>query len=169
KSDKESRRRDGNDWDKGRSSDAEYEAEQFNFSLEHLNSIRLSRFKMEKWCHAPFFKETITGCFVRIGIGNTQIPAYIAGQIVDVVETPKIYALGKTRTNKGIKLKYGKNPERIYRMEYISNSEFSAQEWEKWVTKMAADRCDLPSREFVDRKKVDIQRALNYQFRFALI
>ena len=39
---------------------------------EELAQIRLSRFKMEKWCHMPFFDKTIVGCFVKIGIGNNQ-------------------------------------------------------------------------------------------------
>lgn len=159
-SESRSKRSDEKDWDNGRSSDGDNEGEQFLFTLEHLNSIRLSRFKMEKWCHAPCFKDTITGCFVRIGVGNS----YMVGQITEVVETNKVYLLGKARTNKGIKLKHAKQPERIYRCEYISNSEFTQQEYDKWYSKMVADRCDFPSREFVDRKKTEIQNAINYQF-----
>lgn len=37
---------------------------------EELNRVRLSRHKLERWCHMPFFAKTVTGCFVRIGIGN---------------------------------------------------------------------------------------------------
>jgi RNA polymerase-associated protein RTF1 len=37
---------------------------------EDLSKIRLSRFKLERWCHMPFFKQTVTGCFVKIGIGS---------------------------------------------------------------------------------------------------
>lgn len=39
---------------------------------EELNRIRLSRHKLERWCHMPFFAKTVTGCFVRIGIGNSS-------------------------------------------------------------------------------------------------
>ena len=39
---------------------------------EELNSVKLSRFKIEKWCHAPFFKKVAIGCFVRVGIGMNQ-------------------------------------------------------------------------------------------------
>lgn len=60
KSDKDGRRRGGDAWDKkGRSSDAE--EEKFNFDVVQLNSIRISRFKMEKWCHAPFFNDAVIG------------------------------------------------------------------------------------------------------------
>lgn len=161
---KSDKKREANDWEKDRSSD--HESEQFNFTIEHLNSIRLSRFKMEKWCHAPFFKDTIIGCFVRISIGHSQIPTYVVAQIIDVIETQKIYILGKTRTNKGIKLKHAKNPERVYRLEYVSNSEFTTSEYEKWYAKMITDKCEFPAKEFVESKKVDIQKALNYNYRF---
>lgn len=36
---------------------------------EELEDIRLSRNRMELWCHMPFFKKVVIGCFVRIGIG----------------------------------------------------------------------------------------------------
>jgi RNA polymerase-associated protein RTF1 len=39
---------------------------------EELNNVKLSRFKIEKWCHAPFFKKVAIGCFVRVGIGLNQ-------------------------------------------------------------------------------------------------
>lgn len=39
---------------------------------DELNRIRLSRHKLERWCHMPFFAKTVTGCFVRIGIGNSS-------------------------------------------------------------------------------------------------
>lgn len=39
---------------------------------EELNRVRLSRHKLERWCHMPFFAKTVTGCFVRIGIGNSS-------------------------------------------------------------------------------------------------
>jgi RNA polymerase-associated protein RTF1 len=39
---------------------------------EELSKIRLSRFKLERWCHMPFFKQTVAGCFVKIGIGSHE-------------------------------------------------------------------------------------------------
>uniref|UniRef100_A0A8C6L5U3 RTF1 homolog, Paf1/RNA polymerase II complex component n=1 Tax=Nothobranchius furzeri TaxID=105023 RepID=A0A8C6L5U3_NOTFU len=74
---------------------------------EELNRIRLSRHKLEHWCHMPFFPKTVTGCFVRIGIGNSSSkPVYRVAEIVDVVETAKVYQLGSTRTNKGLQLRW---------------------------------------------------------------
>jgi len=39
---------------------------------EELSRIRLSRHKLEKWCSMPFFKNTVVGCFVKIGIGSHE-------------------------------------------------------------------------------------------------
>lgn len=65
-----------------------------------------------------------------------------------VQETSKVYGLGSTKTNKGLKLKYIKHfnlcfvcstvfprhalQERIFRIEYVSNSNFTSNEFERW-------------------------------------
>jgi hypothetical protein len=56
-------------------------------------------------------------------------------QIADVVETGKVYQVEKTRTNKGLKLKHGTD-ERVYRLEFVSNSEFTDTEFAKWTETM---------------------------------
>lgn len=53
------------------------------YCKEELSKIRLSRFKLERWCHMPFFKQTVVGCFVKIGIGNNDgKPVYRVGATV---------------------------------------------------------------------------------------
>lgn len=54
---------------------------------EELNRVRLSRHKLERWCHMPFFAKTVTGCFVRIGIGNhNSKPVYrVSSALRDLV------------------------------------------------------------------------------------
>uniref|UniRef100_A0A8C1SL76 RNA polymerase-associated protein RTF1 homolog n=1 Tax=Cyprinus carpio TaxID=7962 RepID=A0A8C1SL76_CYPCA len=99
---------------------------------DELNRIRLSRHKLERWCHMPFFAKTVTGCFVRIGIGNSSSkPVYRVAEIIDVVETAKVYQLGSTRTNKGLQLRHG-NDTRVFRLEFVSNQEFTENEFMKW-------------------------------------
>ena len=39
---------------------------------EELSQIRLSRHKLERWCSMPFFKKTVVGCYVKIGIGSHE-------------------------------------------------------------------------------------------------
>ena len=72
----------------------------------------------------PFFAETVSGCYVRIGIGAHEgrmvyrVSQYnfvsrvlfhcISVQVCEITgvqETPKVYSLGSTKTNKGLRLR----------------------------------------------------------------
>ncbi|KAK8720930.1 hypothetical protein OTU49_013017 [Cherax quadricarinatus] len=131
---------------------------------EDLEKIRLSRHKMERFVHLPIFSKAIIGCFVKIGIGNHQgLPVYRVAEITEVCETAKIYQLGNTRTNKGLRLKHG-NQERVFRLEFVSNSTFSDSEFNKWVEDCAAHGTELPTMEHVEQKQKDIKDLLYYQF-----
>uniref|UniRef100_A0A0V0G5C4 Putative rna polymerase-associated protein rtf1 n=1 Tax=Triatoma dimidiata TaxID=72491 RepID=A0A0V0G5C4_TRIDM len=132
---------------------------------EELNKIRLSRHKMERFVHLPFFSRVVQGCFVRIGIGNHNgKPVYRVAQISDVVETAKIYQLGETRTNKGLRLRHG-TQERVFRLEFISNQEFTEPEFLKWRDTCEKHNVDLPSVEHVEAKIKDIKEAMIYEFK----
>merc|ERR1712223_2356434 len=131
---------------------------------EDLEPIRLSRFKMEKFVHLPIFKKLVMNCFVRIGIGQYQgRSVYRAAEIVDVVETGKVYFVGKMRTNIGTKLKFGKE-ERAFRLEFISNQRISPQEFVKWKEACHEANINLPTIESVKAKSKEIKQALNYSF-----
>ncbi|CDW53416.1 Plus-3 domain containing protein, partial [Trichuris trichiura] len=114
--------------------------------------------------HAPFFKDTAIGCFVRIGIGsNNGNPVYRVAEIVDVLETAKIYQLENTKTNKGARLRHG-NQERVYRFEYVSNSEFTQSEFNNWINTMNGLNLRLPTLEFAKKKIADVNNALNHHY-----
>lgn len=137
----------------------------FISTREELNKLRLSRFKMERFVNLPIFERTVLHCFVRINIGNNgQKPVYRVGEIVGVVETSKIYSLGKTRTNRGLRLKHG-TQERIFRLEFISNQEFTETEFEKWRADCLNHNVALPTVDLIERKQIDIKEALNYEFK----
>jgi RNA polymerase-associated protein RTF1 len=91
-------------------------------TLDQMNQLRLSRFKLEKFINLPIFEKTVTGCFVRINIGNNanQKIVYRVAEIVGVVETSKVYSFASGRTNKGLRLKHG-SQERVFRLEFVSN------------------------------------------------
>uniref|UniRef100_A0A0A9W641 Plus3 domain-containing protein n=2 Tax=Lygus hesperus TaxID=30085 RepID=A0A0A9W641_LYGHE len=147
------------------SSKAKQKRVQYISSRDDLNKIRLSRHKMERFVHMPIFHKTVNGCFVRIGIGNHNgKPVYRVAQISEVVETAKVYQLGTTRTNKGLKLRHG-TQERVFRLEFISNQEFTEPEFLKWK-----DTCDrqgvlMPTVDHVENKVKDIKEAMVYQFK----
>ncbi|XP_003744270.1 RNA polymerase-associated protein RTF1 homolog [Galendromus occidentalis] len=129
---------------------------------DQLSQIRLSRFRLEKWLFMPFFAKTVVGCFVKIGVGQMGgAQNYRIAEILEVVETPKVYQCGKNRTNRGLKLKHGKE-ERIYRIEYVSNQEFTENEFQKWMAAMGVDNIGLPTVSFIEKKKKDLEAANNH-------
>lgn len=147
------------------SEDEEESKPQIVSTKEEVSKIRLSRHKLERWVHAPFFAKTVIGCFVRIGIGsNNGRAVYRVAQITDVVETAKVYVLGRSRTNKGLRLKHGKQ-ERVFRLEFVSNQDFTDSEFQKWREVMNLEGVSFPTTEEVTRKLKDVQDALNYQYK----
>uniref|UniRef100_U5EYH6 Putative rtf1 n=1 Tax=Corethrella appendiculata TaxID=1370023 RepID=U5EYH6_9DIPT len=136
----------------------------FITTKEQLNKLRLSRHKIERFVNLPSFDSVVQNCFVRISIGNNNgRPVYRVAEIVGVVETAKIYQLGKGRTNKGLKLKHG-NMERVFRLEFISNQEFTQTEFDKWLSVCGTSGVQLPTVDFIDSKCSAIKQALNYEF-----
>ncbi|KAE9549087.1 hypothetical protein FO519_007708 [Halicephalobus sp. NKZ332] len=132
--------------------------------ISHLNMMRISRFRLSKICHAPFFEKTVTGCFVRVGVGvNNGQQVYRAAQVIGVCETAKQYMVEKVKTNKGLRLKHGPD-ERVYRLEFISNQAITEREFYKWKDAMMRAELPLPSIELAERKKKDIDDASNYTF-----
>ncbi|GLG94680.1 RNA polymerase-associated protein Rtf1 [Gryllus bimaculatus] len=132
---------------------------------EELNKIRLSRHKMERFVHLPFFERVVTGCFVRIGIGNNNgKPVYRVCEVAGVCETGKIYQLGSTRTNKGLRLRHGAH-ERVFRLEFISNQEFTDSEFLKWRETCALQGISMPTMEELDNKLKEIKEAMIYEFK----
>ncbi|KAK5917305.1 hypothetical protein CgunFtcFv8_012207 [Champsocephalus gunnari] len=131
---------------------------------DELNRVRLSRHKLERWCHMPFFTKTVTGCFVRIGIGNSSSkPVYRVAEIVDVVETAKVYQLGTTRTNKGLQLRHG-GDLRVFRLEFVSNQEFMENEFMKWKEAMVVAGMQVPTLDEITKKEQSIKEAMNHKF-----
>ncbi|KAF0287738.1 RNA polymerase-associated protein RTF1 [Amphibalanus amphitrite] len=139
---------------------------QYVTGREDLLKIRLSRHKLEKWCHAPFFADTVKGCFVRVGIGNNGAgrPVYRVAEVTAVCETAKVYQLGTTRTNKGLRLKHG-GQERVFRLEFVSNQEFTDTEYSKWVEMCAMQDVELPTIDAVEKKVADLKNAKSYTYK----
>jgi len=139
---------------------------QYVEKVEDLNQLRLSRLKLERWVHAPFFNRVVKGCFVRMGIGQSKqgVSVYRIGEITDIVETAKVYQLGGTRTNKGAKIRHGTD-EKIFRFEYVSNQDFTQDEFEKWKETCSKRGVVLPNLDEINKKAKDIKEAHDYEFK----
>jgi len=133
-------------------------------SVDDLERIRISRHKLERWVHMPFFGQIVSGCFVRVGIGSHDArPVYRVAEIRDVVETAKVYTLGTTKTNKGLKLKHG-NQERVFRLEFVSNQRFTETEFARWKEECEAHDIPLPTLDEVDNKAKHFNEARYYMY-----
>ncbi|XP_060534502.1 RNA polymerase-associated protein Rtf1 isoform X1 [Cylas formicarius] len=133
-------------------------------TCQDLNHIRLSRHKLERFVHMPFFDRIAKGCFIKIGIGqHNGLPVYRAAEVMGVYETAKIYTLGNTRTNKGLRVRHG-TQERVFRLEYVSNQEFIEGEYLKWLEATKAAGWELPTKAVIEQKQADIKEAISYEF-----
>ena len=119
-------------------------------TLSELDSIRLSRHKLDRFCHLPIFQKTVIGCFIRVSIGNhpTKGPIYRVCEVLDVCETAKIYDVIKNRTNIGLKVRHGKDTK-VFRMNFVSNSSFTESEFSGWQEACKAANIDLPMKSLV--------------------
>lgn len=60
-------------------------------------------------------------------------------------------------------LRHG-NAERVYRLEFVSNQDFTDTEFQKWKEVMMLGGNELPTLDEVDKKLKDIQQAQTYNF-----
>lgn len=128
----------------------------------------MRRFKLERLVHLPFFARVAAGCLVRIGIGNNEgRPVYRAAEVLAVCETAKVYALGATRTNKGLRLRHGAQ-DRVFRLEFVSNQDFTDGEFRKWSDALRAAGRQPPTMDFVRAKIAEVKEALMYEFKVSI-
>ena len=73
---------------------------------------------MDSWVHMPYFNDVVLGSFVRIGIGaNEGKSIYRVAEVIEIVETPKVYNIINNPTNKGLRLRHG---SQVYSIHIIS-------------------------------------------------
>ncbi|KAJ2893921.1 RNA polymerase-associated protein rtf1 [Coemansia aciculifera] len=141
-------------------------------SLDEINTICLSRSKLEQWLLKPFFSDTIIGCFVRIvtlsrDSSGAEFSQYKMMQITDVVQgegkDKPPYHLNKSLTDKYLTLRYGAS-EGDYSMETISNSLIKTEEFNNWTSALRADRVrSRVTTDAIQKKLQDMERAKNYK------
>uniref|UniRef100_A0A672JJ94 Plus3 domain-containing protein n=1 Tax=Salarias fasciatus TaxID=181472 RepID=A0A672JJ94_SALFA len=117
---------------------------------DELNRIRLSRHKLERWCHMPFFAKTVTGCFVRIGIGNSS--------------SKPVYRVSFAQNGKGLPSLLPGHKPAVIRLEFVSNQEFTESEFMKWKEAMIVAGMQVPTLDEITKKEQSIKEAVNYKF-----
>ncbi|KAI9144050.1 hypothetical protein BKA69DRAFT_1036404 [Paraphysoderma sedebokerense] len=135
-------------------------------TLEDLQSIRITRDQLEKWCYAPFFEETVVGSFVRVNIGlnkSTNEQIYRICEVVGVTDYHRTYKLGNLQLKKALTISHGQ-AQRVFLMDIVSNSDFTMREFRRWKMTMETDKLRLPSKQAVLERKTIISRAINHVF-----
>lgn len=64
---------------------------------------------------------------------------------------------------KGVRVRHG-SQERVFRLEFVSNQEFTEGEFQKWVEATTAANNPMPTKETIEQKQADIKEAVNYEF-----
>uniref|UniRef100_A0A1I7UCK1 Plus3 domain-containing protein n=1 Tax=Caenorhabditis tropicalis TaxID=1561998 RepID=A0A1I7UCK1_9PELO len=87
---------------------------------------------------------------------------YRIWKIIGVEETNKVYDLEGKRTNKSIKCQLGQS-ERLFRMQFVSNSDFEKKEFEEWYT-ATKTYGTIPTVDVMEKKQADITKAVNHKY-----
>lgn len=133
-------------------------------TLDELNSIRLGRDRLSKWCHNPFFKDTVIGCFVRLSLGldRNRNHVFRIAEVVAVNKQQKVYTIGDgAATNLNLTLRHG-NAEKNFTMDFVSNGLFTEDEFRRFEIQLRSDKVDIPTSDHVERKRKDIEHAKAY-------
>jgi len=134
---------------------------------ESFESIRLPRQRLEMWQLEPFFDETVVGCLVRIGLGQTETGGsglYRLAEVVAVAEdAEKPYSLGSRRCTKRLQLEFGEC-RRFYPMTSVSNQHFDSLECVSFQQVREAAGLPPITQMQVEAKKLALHQASHYQY-----
>ena len=149
---------------------AEKEKKEKPVTIKQLSKLRLGRESLEKWINEKDFEEIIQGCFVRVLLGEKQGKRlYRIAVIRGVQNSDAVYKIGDSFTTKLLVLNSG-NAHKTFKMDFISNGDFTADEYKEWQEQM--QKCGLPPlttkdvdrkikhiKSFVQKKKLQAQAA----------
>ncbi|KAK6337534.1 hypothetical protein TWF730_002931 [Orbilia blumenaviensis] len=134
-----------------------------------IKLLMLYRNTITQYWTYPNFEAATTGCFVRVAIGNhpdTGKPVYRLCQIKGWQDSKSIYEVSsKDRT-----IKYRRNAiivtgnaERPTRVDLVSDSEPTEDEWRWYVGAMEVAKLKRPDFAFVERKRKDVKALRTHQ------
>jgi len=141
-----------------------YEEEPVEITISDLKKCIVTRSKLEKWYGEPFFCKNVPGLFVRVicsglGVNNRT---YKLAEIISIVETNKLYKLGKKECRHLATIKIGDLTKK-YELEYVSNSEIQEDEYYQWLD-VAKREKEVPNRAQIENLVKNIYDAEHYQY-----
>eukprot|EP01134_Creolimax_fragrantissima_P000973 CFRG0973T1 len=134
-------------------------------TVEDMNSIRLSRHKLELWHNRPSFEEVAIGSFVRMSIGTVNSRSVCrAVEVVGIskMKGTKSYTLAGKPCNQMLVCAWGAN-RKDFQLKFASNSPFTDREVDALRVELAKTGKKLPSKRTVEKKKDDIKKQIEYR------
>lgn len=133
-----------------------------------LETIRLSRQRIENMLAQPFFDRTVVGALVRLKIStpNANGDVYRLATILSVVDGDTKYAVGTAETSKQLLLDFGEI-ELLHPISMVSNGDFEAHElvmWRQLYTAKGRRGRPLPSAAAVAEKSAELVRMQERQY-----
>lgn len=134
--------------------------------LEDLKRVQVTRTMLEQWLDEPYWDKVIHGLFVRVGVGEYHAKGYVY-KVAEIVEATdlggKKYKIGKKTTSMTLKLNIA-GSTKDFQMEYISNSEFTDEEFQSWKKTMEKHEYEPPTSKDLTRLEKNIEYAKNYVY-----
>eukprot|EP00299_Pterocystis_sp_00344_P011797 c5566_g1_i1.p1 GENE.c5566_g1_i1~~c5566_g1_i1.p1 ORF type:complete len:385 (-),score=109.44 c5566_g1_i1:51-1205(-) len=121
-------------------------------TLEDILTLQLKRTDLEKWVNEAFF-ETVKGLFVRLSLGPDKA-GNIIYRIVEIadIKPGQVYEFGTATTNKYLEIQFA-DDKKLCEMKFISNKQFSQEEFNHWMTQLAAKHIPPPSKSYITSRK----------------
>jgi len=121
-------------------------------TLNDVTKIRCNRDTLSRWLDEDEFGPLVKGCVVRVLVGEQNRARTYRMCVVGGLETGReTYRFGKVRTNKLLICKFG-DLVRPFKMEYISNSDITEEEFNNWHVQMEKCNLSVLTRNDVDKK-----------------
>ncbi|KAL2313302.1 RNA polymerase II associated Paf1 complex [Schizosaccharomyces pombe] len=131
-------------------------------NLYDLNAIRLGRKHVSEYMYHPIFESTVTGCFVRVKIGERDGQGvYRLCQVKGILESRKPYRVDGVLTKVSLECFHGRS-KRVFDVNVLSNEPFSDHDFQRWHHQMMEDKLSMPSKNFVQRKLNDLRDMSKY-------
>jgi RNA polymerase-associated protein RTF1 len=142
--------------------------------FDDVKSITLRRSKLVKWFMEPFFDDLISGCFVRLGIGQTKngTPRYRLCIVrnVDASDPDRNYKLESYTTCKYLNVVWDSEANAArWQMTQVSDSPPNEEEFKEWLQEAEKHGARIPTRQEVLDKKEAIQEAYNFVYSAATV
>ncbi|NP_001145747.1 Protein RTF1 homolog-like [Zea mays] len=142
--------------------------------FDDVKSITLRRSKLVKWFMEPFFDDLISGCFVRLGIGQTKngTPRYRLCIVrnVDASDPDRNYKLESYSTCKYLNVVWDSEANAArWQMTQVSDSPPNEEEFKEWLQEAEKHGARIPTRQEVLDKKEAIQEAYNFVYSAATV